>query len=183
MSDGVARLLARGGRALGAAAVAHARGARADGGWSVLSPELAAAADAALAALAAGVTPRALAAAIGAAMRDAPATAAPAWTAPFGADPEALARAGRAAAEAWPGHLPAAPGGDRERGLRALALALCRSSEAPRAVAAALAPEDGLALVRLARLYEALARPGEPGAVRAAIRAAVAGEDAHGRGA
>jgi len=173
VKDATTRLLARGGRALGIAAIAHARGQRArKGPWHVLSRDLAAAADQILGELDTELPPRDLAAAIGAAMGEAPATAEPAWTAPLADDPEAFARVGRAAT--WPaGFAIEPPVADRERGLSAVALALCRSVDAARALAAKLGAEDGRALVRAARLFQILARPGEPSAMRALVRAAL----------
>jgi len=175
VKDATSRLLARGGRALGIAAVAHARGQRAQKGpWHVLSRDIAAAAEQILGELETEVTPSALSAAIGAAMGETPATAEPAWATPLARDPEAFARLGRAAAASWPAGFPIEePEGERERGVALVALALCRSVDAVRALAVKLAAEDGLALVRTARLYQAVARPGEPSAVRAAVRAAL----------
>jgi len=182
VKEDTSRLLARGGRALGIAAVAYARGQRAQKGpWHVLSPEIAAAAEQILGELEAEVPAQALAAAVGAAMGEAPATAEPAWTAPLVHHPDEFARVGRNAAAIWPSDFPLdSPDGDRERGLALVALALCRSVDAARALAAQLGAEDGRALVRSARLYQALARPGEPSAVRAAVRAALEREDPDG---
>jgi hypothetical protein len=172
VKDVTSRLLARGGRALGTAAIAHARGQRAQKGpWHVLSRDLAAAAEQILGELEADVPPGALAAAVGAAMGEMPATSEPFWTAPLVHDPEAFARVGRAAAASWPAGFPMeAPADDRERGVVMVALALCRSVDAARALAAKLGAEDGRTLVRAARLCQTLARPGEPSAMRAAVR-------------
>jgi hypothetical protein len=175
VSDAANRLLARGGRALGMAAVAHARGQRAgQGPWHVLSRDIAAPTEQILGALEVELAPSALAAAVAAAMAEAPAAAAPAWTAPLVLDPQAFARLGRDAAAAWPaGFRLAAPADARERGVALVALALCRSADAVRSLGGRLAAQDGRALVRAARLFQAVARPGEPSAVRAAIRAAL----------
>jgi hypothetical protein len=175
VKDATTRLLARGGRALGIAAIAHARGQRAHGGpWHALSRDLAAAAEQILCELEADAPPDALAAAVGAAMGESPAAAEPAWTAPLARDPEAFACAGRAAAASWPPGFPIpAPDDDHRRGVAAVALALCRSTDAVRSLAGKLGAEDGRALVRTARLCQALAHPGEPSAMRATIRAAL----------
>jgi hypothetical protein len=175
MRDPTSRLLARGGRAFGLAAIAHARGRRAGlEPWHLVSRDLAAAADQILAELEAAVPDDALAAAIGAAMGEAPATAEPSWTAALLADPEAFARVGSAAAASWPASSPFhMPDGDRERGIAAVAFALCRSIDSARALAAKLGAEDGVALVRAARLCGAIARPGEPSAMRAIVRTAL----------
>jgi len=180
VKDATSRLLARGGRALGMAAIAHARGQRARGGpWHVLSRDLAAAADQILGELDAELPPRDLAAALGAAMGEAPATSEPSWTAPLAGDPEAFARVGRAAT--WPAGFPiGAPEADRALGIAAVALALCRSVDAARSLAAKLGAEDGRELVRAARLYQILARPGEPSAMRAAVRTALEPGGTHG---
>jgi hypothetical protein len=173
--DPTSRLLARGGRAFGLAAIAHARGRRAGREpWHLVSHDLGAAADQILAELEAVVPDDALARAIGAAMGEAPATAEPPWTAALVADPGAFARVGSAAAACWPaGFALRMPDGDRGRGIAAVAFALCRSIDSARSLAAKLCAEDGVALVRAARLCGALARPGEPSAMRACVRAAL----------
>jgi hypothetical protein len=178
MRDGASKLLARGGRALGVAAIAHARGQRAGKGpWHALSREIAAAAEQVLGALEEDVSQRALGAAVGAAMGEAPATSEPAWARALIGDPDAFARIGRGAEAAWPPDFPVEkPAGERERGVAITALALCRSVDAARALAIRLPRSDGDALVRWARLLQALARPGEPSTVREAVRRALAEE-------
>lgn len=178
MRDGVSRLLARGGRALGIAAVAHARGQRAGGGpWYALSRETALAAEQALAALEEGVSRGELAAAIAAAMGALPATSGPPWSGALAADPDALLRVARGAGASWPESSPVQkPGDERELGIALVGLALCRSVDAARALAGTLPAPDGDSLVRWARLLQAVARPGEPSAARGAVRRALEGE-------
>jgi hypothetical protein len=144
------------------------------GPWHVLSRDIAAAAEQILGELEIEVPPSGLAAAVGAAMGESPATAEPAWTAPLARDPEAFGRVGRVAASSWPAGFPiAAPDAEHERGVALVALALCRSVDTARALAGRLGAEDARTLVRSARLYQAVARPGEPSAARAAVRAAL----------
>jgi len=172
MTDDITKLLARGGRAFGIAAIAHTRGRRAgQGPWHALSGDMTSAADQVLEALEGAVSRTALASAITASMGDAPATAAPAWTSALVESEDAFLRLGRAAKSAWPADFPiAAPRSDRERGIAFTALALCRSIDAARALGGALPKPEGTTLVRWARLMQTLARPGEPSTARARIR-------------
>jgi len=176
MSADVSRLLARGGRVLGLAALAHARGQRAGAGpWFVLSPQLVSAAEQILTELESGPDLDALTAAVAAALGPGPATAAPSWIGPALGSPERLATVGRgiddddiAAAlpvDAAPGDLDA-----RTRGLAAIAVALGRSIDAIEAVGRELEPGDGRALTRMARLACVEVSPGQPTRVRRVIR-------------
>lgn len=180
ISDDINRLLARGGRILGLAALAHASGPCSSGKrWHVLSPETAAAADQILSVIEGGVEPLSLAAALGAAMGEGPATSCPGWVLPVIEDPGLIDLIGR---EVPPrvGLAPSEGEGNSERiaGLASLGMALCRSLDAVMAVAERLEREDGEALVRLSRLAQAEARPNEPSEVRAMIRRLI--EGAHG---
>jgi hypothetical protein len=170
--EDVTRLLARGGRILGLAAVAHARdGAAGTGSWSVLGEETAAAADEILAVLSGPVHPGAMAMAIGAAMSRSPATAPPAWAEPVWRDPSWLARIGGQISLA--GGVPSvgSPGAtDRSTGIAALAMAVCRSMDGALALARKLPPADGAELARRARLAGCVAEPGEPSRIRVAIK-------------
>jgi hypothetical protein len=180
VTDDVSKLLARGGRAFGLAAVAHARGQRAgQGPWHALSRDAIEAAERILDALEGGVSPGGLAAAIAMSMGDGPATAEPAWTRALVGDPASFARIGRGVD--WPNGFPIAnPAKDAERGIALVALALCRSVDAARALGGKLPGGEGEALVRWARLMQAVARPGEPSAVRGAVRGALEREDDRG---
>ncbi|MFO8074287.1 MAG: hypothetical protein R6V85_20690 [Polyangia bacterium] len=177
MSEDYSRLLARGGRILGLAALAAARGRRAESGrWHVLSADTAAAADQVLSALEdlAG-SPR-FSAAVAAAMSEQPATAPPSWSEPVLSGEVPLEAAGRRISR---GDIGAAlgrgdDGGDpRTRALAALGLALCRSPDAVRAVGARLGGDDSEMLERTSRLAQARSAPGDPSRIRRELRAAI----------
>lgn len=171
MSGGSERLLARGGRPLGLAAVAFARGQRpGEGPWYALAPELVAPAEEVLSGIGRERDPAVLSAALAAALGPDPATAAPGWLGPL--DRVALERLAEA-----PGLGAPPPALEREceapsdRGLWALALAFCRNPDAVAAVAARLEDAPGASLlVRWSRLAQILARPGDPSRARRRIR-------------
>ncbi len=177
MSDDYSRLLARGGRILGLAALAAARGQRAGSGdWHVLSADTTAAADQVLSALEelAGSPPAS--AAVAAAMSEQPATAPPSWSEPLLSGEVRLETAGRAIpSEDVEAALGRDDGGDdpRTRALAALGLALCRSPDAVRAAAARLEGEDPERLNRMSRLAQVRSAPGGPSRVRRELRRAV----------
>ncbi len=183
----VARLLGRGGQALGLAATAHARGQRGGRGpWYVLAPETIAAAEQVLVALEEGGDPESLELAVGAAMATAPATAAPSWAAASWSAPGALDRIGRAVTDA--AIAPALPHrsasaadlDDRARGLAALAVALGRSVDGVQALAARLPAADGRLLLRMAGVAGARVAPGDPSRMRAWLKAELAAEPTDG---
>ncbi|MDD5306201.1 MAG: hypothetical protein PHU25_02660 [Deltaproteobacteria bacterium] len=185
MSTGEARLLRRGGRILGLAALAHARGRRAgEGPWHVLPAETAAAVEEVLAVIEAGPDPESLTRAVRAAMGPQAATAAPSFAARAWENPDALERLGEAldrsdvaAALSPTDHAPSA----RRKALAALAVALSRSPDAAAAVAERIAASDGDALARMACLAGAVVGPGEPSRMRARIRR-ILEEAPHGPG-
>jgi len=167
---------------LGLAAVAHARGLRpGPGTWHVLDPATASAADRILGALGEERDPEVLARAVGAAMGEGPATAAPAWAAPMWSEAGAMERVGRALSDRDAAAALGAGGSttDRSRALACLAVSLCRSIDAVRAVAERLGAPDGEALERMARLAQARVRPGEPTRARDRLRRLLA-EDGGG---
>jgi hypothetical protein len=171
----ISRLLARGGRTLGIAAVAMARGQRpGEGPWHALAPDLVAAAEEVLAAVGEERDPAVLAAALEAALGPRPANAAPAWLGTL--DEAAL---GRIAAVLGDLPLPAALRFDRagaaDPALWALSLALCRNPDTVLAVADGLGPGDlGARLLGWSRLAQAVARPGEPSRMRRRLRTLLA---------
>lgn len=176
MSATAARLLGRGGRVLGLAALAHARGQQAGvGPWYVLGPELVAVAEQVLSILEEGGEPESVAAAIGAAMGPEPATAPPAWTAQLLLRERALARVGqriepRELAPALARGASADELDPRTCGLAALAVGLCRSVDRIEAVCRQLEPDEQRALRRMSRLAGVQVEPGQPTRVRRAIR-------------
>jgi hypothetical protein len=177
MGDDVSRLLARGGRILGLAAVAHSCGpGNAATRWYVLSPETRAAAGKIVDVLEGGVDRRALSAALAAALGSGPATSCPGWAEPLVERPELIEKIG-GLVEVNPeiarseGEVP----DDRLMGLAALGMALCRSIDGVTALADRLPEEDGATLVRLSRFAQAVALPNEPSAVRARAREVIAG--------
>ncbi|MCP4604002.1 MAG: hypothetical protein GY847_26355 [Proteobacteria bacterium] len=168
------RLLGRGSKILGLAALAHARGQRAGTGpWHTLSKEIVAASEEVLEALEQEPDPTLLEAVIRAAMAPNPATAAPTWAETLWRDPLALSRVGTAVDSE---RLAPALGpkcnnsSDRQKGLAALAVALSRSIDGLRALAENLPEEDRDAVVRMASLAAVVVEPGEPTRMRADIR-------------
>ena len=171
--DAVSRLLGRGGRVLAIAAVAHARGYRAGANrWNVLSRENIAATEQILRVIEDGVDPRDMAVAIESAMGKEPATAPPSWASRVWAEPDIIPVIGAVVDDPI---LPLATGDDREKGLAALAIAMCRSMDGVEALAARLRGGDGEQLLRMARLAQATVEAGEPSEMRSRIRALLAG--------
>ncbi|MCP4679629.1 MAG: hypothetical protein GY854_29885 [Deltaproteobacteria bacterium] len=168
------RLLGRGGRILGLAALAHAQGRRPGSEpWHVLSADTVAAAEEVLIALEKEMDPALLEAVVRAAMGEKPATAAPSWAEPFWRDPQALSRIGAAVdskclAPAFGPRLPEPS--DREKGLAALAVALCRSVDGLRALAEHLSEEERELVLRMTYLAGVTVEPGEPSRMRADMR-------------
>ncbi len=180
-----ARLLSRGGRILGLAALAHARGQRAGfGPWYALCPETIAATEEVLHALDQRPDPKLLEAVVRAAMAPAPATAAPRWAEPLWRDPRALSRVGAAVDSKY---LAPALGigrhdlSDRLRGLAALAVALSRSLDGLCALAEHLPQTEKGEIVRMASLAAAVVNPGEPTQMKAKIRRILKEEQASGQ--
>ncbi len=178
------RLLGRGGRTLGLAAVAHARGQQpGQGPWHVLSADTIAAAEEVLSALAQQPDPALLEAAVRAAMGPKPATAAPSWAAPLWRDPMMLSRVG---ALFETSQLSSALGpkqtdpSDREKGLAALAVALSRSLDALRAFAEYLAEDDQDSVFRMGCLASVSVEPGEPSELRTELRRLLKENTEHG---
>ncbi len=168
------RLLGRGGRILGLAALAHAQGRRQGAEpWHVLPADTVAAAEEVLLALEEELDPALLEAVIRAAMSEKPATAAPSWAEPLWRDPGALSRVGAAVdskrlAPAFGPRLP--DPSDREKGLAALAVALCRSVDGLRALAERLPEEDRDLALRMTYLAGVTVEPGDPSRMRAEMR-------------
>lgn len=182
MSAGVADLLARGGRVLGLAMLAHARGQGSGAGpWYVLAPELVAATDQIIGVLEQGPDAASLSFAARAAMGPEPATAAPSWARPLWEHPDELERVGRLIplvdlGAALPYGASESELGDRCRGLAALAVAACRSVDGTAAIASMLPADEARELVRMSRLAGARVAPGGPSRVRRGIRRLIAGE-------
>lgn len=171
--DAVSRLLGRGGRVLVTAAVAHARGYRAGANrWNVLSLENIAATEQILRVIEDGVEPRDMAVAIESAIDKKPATAPPSWANRVWTEPDIISKIGSAMEDPI---LPTAAGDDREKGLAALAIAMCRSMDGVQALAARLREGDGKKLLRMARLAQATVEAGEPSEMRSKIRVFLAG--------
>lgn len=170
-------LLSRGGRPLGLAAVALAKGQRpGEGPWYALAPDLVNATEKALAALERERDPAVLSAALSAALGPEPAGGAPDWIGTI--DRAALGELSGAPALADP---PLAVrsecDGTVARGLWSLAMAFCRNPDTVAAVAGRLEPAVmGELFVRWSRLAGVTARPGEPSRLRRRLRALVAGE-------
>jgi hypothetical protein len=176
MGTDVARLLARGGRVLGLASLAYARGQRSgQGPWYVLPPEMVAATEEIIGALERGAEAGALAAAVGLAMGPEPATAAPAWAGALVENTDALEALGRGIGRAdLDPALPRAEGGtrldDRSAGLAAVAIAFCRSVDVVEDLCRVLGLAEGSSLRRMSRLANAVVVPGQPTRMRRAIR-------------
>lgn len=174
-------LLARGGAALTLAVVAHSKIIEDRGRepWQVLSPEIVAAAEQAYAALAVDPDPALLALALQSALCRRPMTALPEWMAPITREPACVSYLGRHVQDSklTPalGRLRSASS-DREKGLAALALALCRRQDTLRTLASRL-PEttDARLLTRMGLLAYVLAVPGEPSAMRGEVRKLIKG--------
>jgi len=151
-----ARLLSRGGRILGLAAVAYARGQRAGTGpWYALPAETVAAVEEVLLVLENEEDPELLEAVVCAALSPEPSTAAPSWAEPLWRDPAALTEVGRAVDDELT--KPVLGSGEanpppRLKGMAALAMALCRSPDGLAALAARLPGDEGPEVVRLACL-------------------------------
>ncbi len=176
--DAVSRLLGRGGRVLVTAAVSHARGARAGATrWNVLAPENVAATEQILRVIEDGVDPRDMAVAIESAMGEKPATAPPSWANRVWAEPDVISKIGAAVDDPILSHRTgrASTPTDREKGLAALAIAMCRSMDGAEALAARLCKGDGEQLLRMARLAQATVEAGEPSGMRSKIRALLTG--------
>ena len=179
MNRRISRLLARGGRTLGIASVAMARGQRpGDGPWYALAPDLVTAAEEVMAAVDGEGDPAVLAAALEAALGPRPANAAPAWLENL--DEAALGRIAAALGEVpLPPALHGKRAGAADPALWALSLALCRNPDTVAAVAGDL--EDaatGARLLRWSRLAQAVARPGEPSRMRRRLKALLAAGEA-----
>ncbi len=171
--EAVSRLLGRGGRVLVTAAVAHSRGHRAGASrWNVLSRENIAATDQILRVIEDGVDPRDMAVAIESAMGKEPATAPPSWANRVWDEPGIISEIGAAVGDSI---LRPATVGDREKGLAALAIAICRSMDGAEALAARLPAGDGEQFLRMARLAQATVEAGEPSGMRSRIRVFLAG--------
>jgi hypothetical protein len=104
-----------------------------------------------------------------------PATAAPPWTAQLLAREGALSRVGNRIdpLELAPALAPGVTAADlsaRVRGLAALAVGLCRSSDRIDAVCRELAPDEQRVLRRMSRLAGVRVEPGQPTRVRREIR-------------
>ncbi len=173
--EALRELLARGGAALTLAVISFsnrdANGEREP--WSVLSPELIAGAEQIGAAVAACEAEEALALAVQSALAPAR-TALPEWLTPTLTEPKCLSFVGRNTgdfdllAALGPGRVASS---DRERGLAALALALCRRQDTLLTLASRL-PESSETrlLIRMGRLANVTAAPGEPSKLRSALR-------------
>jgi hypothetical protein len=169
-----ARLLSRGGRILAVAALAHIGGQRAgQGPWHTLPPETISAAEEILYLLGRTGNPTVLEAVVRAAMAPEPATAAPKWAKPLWREPSSISRLGSSIDKKRlvPALGPRYGGpSNREKGLAAVAVALCRSSDGLQALAERLPEKDGSELKRMASLAQALVEPKEPTAMRAEVR-------------
>ncbi len=169
-----AKLLGRGGRVLGLAAVAHVHGQRAGKGpWNVLSPEIVAATEEILLLLEQGPKKAVLEAVVEAALSPEPATAAPRWTEPLWRDADALSRLGKVLdiRTLTPALGPRrADPSDREKGLAGVALALCRSSDGLCALAERLPEDDGSKLKCMASFAQTVVEPREPTRMRDELR-------------
>jgi hypothetical protein len=176
---GAEKLLARGSRILGIAALAHARG---DGRWHVLSPETVAAAEEILRYLEQKPDSVVLEAVIGAALAPEPATQPPSWSKPLFHNRSMIERIGaltdasklRAALGA--GHASPA---NRLKGLAALAIGFCRSLDSLGALAENLSDDDRADLMPMGYLAHTLVEPGEPSTMRSDIRR-IMSEVSHG---
>jgi hypothetical protein len=169
-----AKLLSRGGRILAVAAMAHIDGQRpGQGPWHTLSPENLAAVEEVLYMLSRVRTPSVLEAVIRAAMAPEPATAAPKWAEPLWRNPALISRVGKSfdAKSLAPALGPkCADPSDREKGIAAIAIAMCRSSDGLQALVEMLPEEDGAQLMRMARLAHVNVEPKEPSTIRAEVR-------------
>ena len=111
--------------------------------------------------------------AVQAAMGPDPATASPSWAEPLWRNSDAFERLG-AAFDA--DRLARASGqgknlaSDREKGMAAVAVALCRSLDSLRALSLKLPEQDQDRIVRAGYLAQVVARPGEPSKVRAEVK-------------
>jgi hypothetical protein len=179
MKRRVQRLLSRGGRALGLAAVAVAHGQRPGcGPWHALAPDMVASAEEVMAAVGEERNPAILATALDAALGPEPTSAAPAWLGVL--DEDAL---GRITAALSGSAKPLRGDGEArfaaDPALWALALAFCRNPDAALAVARCV--EDAAAgerLARWSRLAQAIAGPGEPSRMRRRLKALLAAGEA-----
>jgi hypothetical protein len=176
---GVKKLLARGSRILGIAALAHARG---NGRWYVLSPETTAAADEILGYLEAQTDSAVLETVIGAALAPEPATRPPSWSELLFNNRPAIEQIGALTKET---ELRAALGphcsspSNRLKGLAALAIGLSRSPDSLGALAENLPSQDRTDLMRMGYLAQTLVEPGEPSKMRLKLRRIV-NEVSHG---
>jgi len=179
-----ARLLARGARILGLSAVAWSRGQRSSRGpWYVLGPHSVAAAEEILQVFEENIEPNLLEAVVKAAMDHRPATVAPSWCAPLERDPELLDILGRELRDPLPsdifGRQNRSPS-HRERGMAALALALCRSLDGLRSLALKLPDSDADRLLRMGHLAQVTVGPGEPTRIRSLVKQVLKREASHG---
>jgi hypothetical protein len=167
---GAEKLLARGSRILGIAALAHARG---DGRWHVLSAETIAATEEILSYLEQKPDSVVLEAVIGAALASEPATQPPSWSKPLFHNQPMIERIGAlidaSRLRAALGARHASPT-DRLKGLAALAIGLCRSLDSLGALAQNLPVEDRAELMPMGYLAHTLVEPGEPSTMRSDIR-------------
>jgi hypothetical protein len=168
------RLLGRGGRIFGLAAVAHANGRRAgEGDWNVLCPQITTAAEEVLLHLEGGVDVELLEGVVSAALGDVPAVASPAWALPLVRDPGLLSRVGTAFEE---DDLRSALGPDlsnpsgRDKGLAALAVGFAHSRDSLRALVVDFSSEDRAIVLRMACLASVTVVPKEPSRIRNKIK-------------
>ena len=168
-------LLGRGGTVLGIAAMAHARGHRTMvGRWSALSRETRAAVEQVLGVLEQTRDFDIIHCAVMKTMSNEKVVAPPKWAKAIAQDPEILARLGSALNDA--SVKPALGQGDRaltprQKGLAAMAVALCRNQDTLLALAESMPEEDASVMMRMARLAQATVAPGEPSSVRGRLRA------------
>jgi hypothetical protein len=174
--DVLERLLGRGSTMLTLAVVAYSRGFRPAtvGQWNVLSKEMQAAAEQILSAVASNPFPKVLEQALTFALAPLSETAVPSWLSPIYRDPSALSAVGRAfetaRLTASLGEQRIAPS-DREKGLAAVALALCRLQDTLASLSRRLpSVEEAVRLMRMGRLAYVRAGGGEPSAARTEIR-------------
>jgi hypothetical protein len=174
--DMLKALLGRGGAMLTLAAVAYSRGYRPEtvGQWVVLSKEMQAQAEQILSAVARNPFPEVLEQALECALTSSSQTALPSWLLPIYREPSALSFIGCnmeiQKLHASLGNVRSAPS-DREKGLAATALALCRLQDTLHSLSRRMPSfEDERMLMRMGRLAYVRAAGGEPSAMRAEIR-------------
>lgn len=156
------------------AALAESRGQRAGKGeWRVLCPEMAAAVEEIMLILERTEDQSSIERAVLAAMGPDPATASPSWAEPLWRDPDALERLGAAldasALSCAVGH-GRKLASDRDKGVAAAAIALCRSLDSLKALSLKLPEQDQDKIMRMGHLAQVASKPGEPSRVRAEVR-------------